>query len=259
MIGSKTALPKNVKEYIAAFAPPVKTRLEKFRQAICETAPQAEEMISYGMPGYKLQGMLVYFAGYKNHIGFYPASAVARALKEAIAFKAGKGTLQFPHDKPLPFALIKKIVKLRIKENLEKAAAKKVGRVIAKKSTANKLVAADPVTAWMDKLDPAVRSEIETVRKIIKKSSPRLSERIKWNAPSYHYKEQDILTFGPYKTNKLLLVFHHPVVVKVSSELLEGKYKDRRLVYFTNKAEAKKNQIELSRIITEILKMINKK
>ncbi|MEI9810903.1 MAG: hypothetical protein WDO16_25175 [Bacteroidota bacterium] len=81
---------------------------------------------------------------------------------------------------------------------------------------------------------------------------------MKWNAPSYYYKE-DIVTFGPYKTHKLLLVFHHPFVVKIKSPLLEGNYKDRRLVYFKNKAEAEKNKKELSRIINEIIKLVDKK
>ncbi len=76
--------------------------------------------------------------------------------------------------------------------------------------------------------------------------------------PSYYYK-QDIVTFGPYNKNKILLVFHHPAVVKVKSVLLEGNYKDRRLVYFNNKTEAEKNKSELSRIINEIIKSIDKK
>ena len=95
-------------------------------------------------------------------------------------------------------------------------------------------------------------------RKIIKTGAPKLSERIKWNAPSYYYKE-DIVTFGPYKTHKLLLVFHHPAVVKVKSALLQGDYKDRRLVYFKDSAEATANKKELTRIINEIIKFIDKK
>jgi len=119
-----------------------------------------------------------------------------------------------------------------------------------------KLPDEEQVNAYMSNLKPEVKSEIEAVRKIIKNASPKLNERIKWNAPSYYYL-QDILTFGPYKKEKILLVFHHPYVVKIKSPLLEGDYKDRRLIYFKNKTEAEKNKKELSRIINEIIKMID--
>jgi hypothetical protein len=82
------------------------------------------------------------------------------------------------------------------------------------------------------------------VRKLIKGTSEKLVERIKWNAPSCYYKE-NIITFGPYKPDKLLLVFHHPAIVTVKNELLEGNYKDRRLVYF--KMEQKHRPIKKAR------------
>ncbi len=118
-----------------------------------------------------------------------------------------------------------------------------------------KLPDEEQVNAYMSNLKPEVKSEIEAVRKIIKNASLKLNERIKWNAPSY-YHLQDILTFGPYKTEKILLVFHHPYVVKIKSTLLEGDYKDRRLIYFKNKADAESKKKELTRIINEILKMM---
>lgn len=136
--------------------------------------------------------------------------------------------------------------------------AKKSYKAIVKPAKLQKPSDEEQVKAYMNKLVPSVKKEIDAVRKIIKSASPKLSERIKWNAPSYYY-IQDILTFGPYKTQKLLLVFHHPFVVKVKSQLLEGDYKDRRLVYFKNKAEAEKNKKELSRIINEIVKLIDNK
>ena len=141
-----------------------------------------------------------------------------------------------------------------MKENI----AKKSNKTIVKPAKSKKPSDEEQVKAYMNKLAPSVKKEIEVVRKIIKNASPKLSERIKWNAPSYYY-IQDIVTFGPYKTHKLLLVFHHPFVVKVKSQLLEGDYKDRRLVYFKNKAEAEKNKKELSRIINEIVKLIDNK
>ena len=119
-----------------------------------------------------------------------------------------------------------------------------------------KLSDQEQVNAYMSNLKPEVKSEIEAVRKIIKNASPKLNERIKWNAPSYYYL-RDILTFGPFKTEKILLVFHHPFVVKIKSTLLEGDYKDRRLIYFKNKADAESKKKELTKIINEILKMID--
>src|SRR6188768_4341721 len=96
---------------------------------------------------------------------------------------------------------------------------------------------AEQVNDWMDKLDAAFKPSINAVRKIIKTAAAKLNERIKWNAPSYYYKE-DIVTFGPSrKKDQVLLVFHHPNIVKIKSTLLEGNYKDRRLVYFNSPAE----------------------
>ncbi|MBI1342830.1 MAG: hypothetical protein GC171_07850 [Terrimonas sp.] len=107
-----------VTEYIAQFPPPVRSKLEQIRKTIRQTDPGMEETISYGMPAYKLQGILVYFAGYKNHIGFYPTGSGINAFKDEIqAYKWSKGTVQFPIDQPLPLALIKKIVTYRISEN----------------------------------------------------------------------------------------------------------------------------------------------
>ena len=96
------------------------------------------------------------------------------------------------------------------------------------------------------------------MRKIIKKCSAKLGERVKWNAPSYYYKE-DIVTFGPARKDpRILLVFHHPLVVKVRSALLEGDYKDRRLVYFDSMKAVKENKKELERILNEIIAGIDK-
>lgn len=249
---------KTVDEYLETFPPATKILLKKIRDTIKAAAPQAEEIISYGIAGYKFHGMLIYFAGFTNHVSIYPAPREAASFKKELAdYKGGKGTVQFSLDKPLPLDLIKRIVKFRTNANEERTAIKKV-KLPLKAVKAGKLTDEEQVKAWMTKLSPVTKKEIESVRKIIKRSSPKLNERIKWNAPSYYYK-QDIVTFGPYNKNKILLVFHHPAVVKVKSVLLEGNYKDRRLVYFNNKTEAEKNKSELSRIINEIIKSIDKK
>ena len=116
----------SVDDYIAAFPAPVVKLLKQMRKIILETAPDAEEYIGYQMPGYKQNGVLVYFAGYKNHLGFYPgASAIEKFSKNLEAYNLSKGTIQFPLDAPLPVQLIKDVVRFRLKENIEKAKAKK--------------------------------------------------------------------------------------------------------------------------------------
>ncbi|MEO7924970.1 MAG: DUF1801 domain-containing protein [Chitinophagaceae bacterium] len=248
----------SVDEYIKRQPAKVQGLLQQMRQTIKAAAPAAKEVISYSIPGYTQEGMLVFFAAWANHISFYPAPWEAEALKKQMSpYKGSKGTIRFPLDKALPITLITKMVKYKLKQNLEKAGAKKTKMPPAKKTALKKTSDEEQVKNWMNKLEAPVRKEVEAVRQIIKKASPLLNERIKWNAPSYYYKE-DILTFGPYKKEKILLVFHHPAVVKIQSGLLEGDYKDRRLVYFKNKAEAEKNGKELSRIIREIVKMIGK-
>ncbi len=114
-----------VDEYIALAEPKVKKALKDIRKTIKETAPKAEEVISYQIPGYKYHGMLVFFAGWKNHISLYPAPWGAEALKkEMSAFEGSKGTIKFPLDKPMPLDLIKKMVRYRMKENEARAALK---------------------------------------------------------------------------------------------------------------------------------------
>jgi uncharacterized protein YdhG (YjbR/CyaY superfamily) len=113
---------KTIDDYIKTFPKDVQTLLEKLRQTIRKAAPGAVETISYQMPTFKLNGKgLVYLAGYKNHIGFYPVpSGVAAFKKELSPYKQGKGSVQFPIDKPIPYDLVKRIVQFRIKETLGK-------------------------------------------------------------------------------------------------------------------------------------------
>lgn len=125
MVMSRTT-PKNIDEYIAGFPKEVQEILEMIRTTIKDAAPQAEETISYQMPTFTLQGNLVHFAAYKNHIGFYPAPrGIEKFKSELSAYKGGKGTVQFPLDKPIPYELISEIVKFRVKDNLERAEAKR--------------------------------------------------------------------------------------------------------------------------------------
>jgi uncharacterized protein YdhG (YjbR/CyaY superfamily) len=120
-------IPKTIDEYIAAFPENVQEKLRTIRQTISKAAPGATEMISYRMPAYAYNGMLLYFAAHTNHIGLYPFTSAIRAFSsELTQYRTSKGGIQFPHESPLPLDLIKRMVAFRIKENLDKAALKKV-------------------------------------------------------------------------------------------------------------------------------------
>lgn len=107
-----------IDEYIKTFPKDVQNILEQIKKTIKETAPEAEEAISYQIPTFKLNGNLVHFAAFKNHIGFYPTPSGQKAFeKELSVYKNGKGSVQFPLDKPMPLRLIKSIVNYRVKES----------------------------------------------------------------------------------------------------------------------------------------------
>lgn len=124
-MNNEQTAPKTIDEYIAGFPEDVQAILQKIRQTIKAAAPNAEEAISYQMPTFKLKGNLVHFAAFKNHIGFYPVPSGIEQFKEELAvFKQGKGSVQFPLDKPMPYDLIRRIVVFRVEEALAHAAAK---------------------------------------------------------------------------------------------------------------------------------------
>jgi uncharacterized protein YdhG (YjbR/CyaY superfamily) len=118
-------VPKDIDEYIAGFPPQVQEILEEVRATIRSAAPGAEETISYQIPTLRLKGNLVHFAAFKKHIGFYPAPTGVDEFKDELSkYKGGKGSVQFPLDKPMPLGLIRRIVEFRAKENLAKAEAR---------------------------------------------------------------------------------------------------------------------------------------
>lgn len=125
-MASNRAAPKSVDEYIAAFSPEVQTVLEKVRQTVKAAAPGCEETTSYQIPAFKFKGILVYFGAFKHHIGLYPPVSGDPELEADVASYAGdKGNLKFPLDQPIPYTLIERIVKHKVRQNLERAAGKK--------------------------------------------------------------------------------------------------------------------------------------
>ncbi|MEP7107126.1 MAG: DUF1801 domain-containing protein [Ferruginibacter sp.] len=116
---------RTIDEYIAGFPKEIQEKLEAIRATIRKAAPGAGETINYAIPTFTLEGNLVHFAGYKNHIGFYPAPSGIEAFKKELSvYEGAKGSVKFPVDKSLPLGLVTKIVKFRVKENLERAATK---------------------------------------------------------------------------------------------------------------------------------------
>jgi uncharacterized protein YdhG (YjbR/CyaY superfamily) len=123
---AKSAPPKDVDEYLAGVPKEARATLEKLRKAIKAAAPRASEVISYQMPMYKQNGMLVGFAAFKDHCSLFPGPAVIKAHQEELkGYKTSKGTIRFPSDKPLPAALVKKMIKTRIQENEARASKKR--------------------------------------------------------------------------------------------------------------------------------------
>ena len=117
--------PQNIDEYIANFPQEIQEILQELRATIHGAAPEAEEVINYQIPTFRLKGNLVHFAAYKNHIGFYPTpSGIEKFKKELSIYEGAKGSVKFPINKPLPLDLISKIVSYRVAENLERAEKK---------------------------------------------------------------------------------------------------------------------------------------
>jgi uncharacterized protein YdhG (YjbR/CyaY superfamily) len=122
---TRSAAPKTISDYIDGFPPDIQEILEKIRAVIRSEAAEAQETIRYQMPTFVLNGNLVHFAAFKNHIGFYPTpSGIETFQKEIGSYKSAKGSVQFPLDKPIPFDLVRKIVRFRVKENLAKGKKK---------------------------------------------------------------------------------------------------------------------------------------
>jgi uncharacterized protein YdhG (YjbR/CyaY superfamily) len=123
-MGMKTY--KNIDEYISDFDPAVQELLQQFRKTVKNAAPDALESVSYGMPVYKLHGVLVYFGAFKKHIGFFPGPSGVEAFIDRLSdFKTSKGTIQFPYNIPIPLDLVKEIVHFKVDENTKKVKSKK--------------------------------------------------------------------------------------------------------------------------------------
>lgn len=121
-MSDNTKSPTTVEKYIQEFPKEVQEIMQKIRAIVKEEAPEVQEKVSYGMPTFSYKGILVHFAAYKNHIGFYPTpSGISKFEEQLKPYKHAKGSVQFPLSKPIPYDLIRQMIKTRVKENLTKA------------------------------------------------------------------------------------------------------------------------------------------
>src|SRR5688572_18513759 len=212
------AKPKSIDEYLAAVPAEPRAALEKIRMSIKAAAPNAVEGFSYGLPAFLIDGKAIAgFAAAKNHCSYYPMSgSVVETMGESLAkYETSKGAVTFPSNKPLPAALVKKLVKCRLAEI---AASKTTKPTVSTKSKGTSTQAAE-VDAFLRGLEHPLKKEIEAVRKVILGVSPAISEGVKWNAPSFRTTEW-FATMNLRSTKTLQLVFH--LGAKVRKEAKTG-------------------------------------
>lgn len=216
-----TAKPATFDEYLAAVSKDKRAALEKLRKAIRAAAPDAEEGISYGLAAFRLDGKpLVAIGATANHCAFYlmSNSTVIAHRDELKGYDTSTGTIRFPVDRPLPTALVRKLVKARMAENSGRV-AKALPKTVKKRSApaASSAPAAESaVTAFLRELDHPLKKDIETVRKYILGASPEIQEGIKWNAPSFHTKHY-FATFNLRSRDAVQLIFHTGAKIKGKS------------------------------------------
>lgn len=257
----------SIDQYISLQPKEHQATLEKVRQTILSAAPGAQEVISYQMPAFKLNGVLVYFAIYKNHLGFYPTASGILAFKDEFAdYKWSKGAVQFPLDKAIPYTLIKKIVKFRVEET--KAKTQSVKKADAKKKPVSKTKVTD-VDQFLKATDHPLKELMQETRNLILKTDRSIGEEISWNAPSFFYTgemkpfkpkeyKRSIVVFNIFKKDELRLICLRGAFVDDPTKILEGDYKDgRRLITLQSLSELKQKKTAIQKVIKSILALIN--
>jgi uncharacterized protein YdhG (YjbR/CyaY superfamily) len=221
MSGSK---PTSMKQYLAGLPADQRNVLQKLRQTIQAAAPEAVEGWSYSMPAFKLNGRtLVCFSAFKNHCSFFPMSGklVAEHQQELRGFETSKGTIRFTSKKPLPAALVRKLVLERLKQVqsrgakpkqasapvVEKLRGSKASLKGKRSAKTNLVQTSRAVEAFLRALDHPLKKDIERARKIILSISPDIREGIKWNAPSFRTKD-DFATFFLRPKHAVQIIFH---------------------------------------------------
>ena len=249
--------PKTINEYLAAVAPDQRAALQKLRKTIRAAVPDAEEYIGYGLAAFKLNGKpLVAFGASAKSCAFYPMSGttVEAHAADLAGYDTSKGTIRFAAAKPLPAALVRKLVKARIAEN--------AALVDAKKPTSSRT---DPaVDAFLNDLDHPLKAEVEAVRRIILGADPAIREGIKWNAPSF--RTTDWFATLNLRQDQVWLILHLGAKKKAAAAtgidiadpagLLEWLAKDRAVVKFADGADVKAKRAALKAFVREWIRLI---
>jgi uncharacterized protein YdhG (YjbR/CyaY superfamily) len=221
--------PTTVDDYLAILSDDKRAALEKLRRVIKSAAPRAEECISYQLPAFRQNGMLVAFGATGKHCAFYPmsSSTVAAYGHELKDYDTSKGTIRFQPEKPLPAALVRKLVRARLEENAT-AQDNKTAKQKQKpkpKATAGRTTARprargprtdSSVDEFMRDLDHPLKHDIEVVRQVILSLSPEITEAIKWNGPSFRTTDF-FATVNLRSRDRVQLIFHRGAKVKDNS------------------------------------------
>jgi uncharacterized protein YdhG (YjbR/CyaY superfamily) len=257
--------PETIDEYLSALSPDKRGALERLRKTIRAVAPNAEECISYQIPAFRLDGrVLVCFGAVENHCALYPGSAetVAEFREDLKGYDTSKGTFRFAPNKPLPVALVRKLVKARMKEHAQRSPAR------ARAGTVRR-VASDPeVAAFIRAIDHPMKKEMEGLRRLILGASPKVTEGIKWNAPSFRTTEwfATMNVTGRSSPACLRIILHlgakpKPDALKRlkiadSSGLLEWLGKDRGMVTFRDGKDFKAKSAAMKAIVKQWVKAV---
>jgi uncharacterized protein YdhG (YjbR/CyaY superfamily) len=269
--------------YLAALPPDQRAALERLRAQVLRAAPRAEAHFGYGLPGFTYNGHpFLYLGAAKKHCALY-GSNDERIVAKLGGFKHSKGAIQFTPEKPLPATLVKEIVKTRIAASEAKwgpigatlppkkaraagtgspkkatkaaAVAQKKPRTIAAATPRKRAAATQAnVDAFVENLAHPHKKTIEAVRTALREAGPRLTERIKWNAPSLHLDGVDFSAFQLRAQGfvQLILLFPHGIVGEApggKAALLEGAWPDRRFVRFVDEADVQKKKRALTKIV----------
>lgn len=267
-------VPTTVEAYLADLPQDQRAALEKLRKQIKAITPKVEEVISYGVPVFKLDGrQLVSMGAASAHCAFYVmSSTVLGSFEEELkAFKQGKGSIRFTPEKPIPAAVVKRIVQERIAENerlwrtkkpsaktAKPAPAKGAVKAGAKKSVEGKVA----VDGFLATLVHTQKDVVEAVRAVILKADKRMLERVKWNAPSFFHrdangKETDFAAFNLRAKGfvQLILLFPNGVAAD-PAKLMQGDWKDRREARFTDRKDATTKKTALTKVVKAWLEII---
>jgi uncharacterized protein YdhG (YjbR/CyaY superfamily) len=212
-----TSRARDIDTYIAGFSPEVQAILSRVRATIRAAAPEATEAIKYGIPTFVLHGNLVHFAAFTRHVGLYPGpSGIEHFAADLSKYTSSKGAVQFPLDRPVPRALIARIVRFRVRETMAqqsvRAARPPRRAASAAAPRAGAASVPEPIRAYLAALPPPQRRALETLRAIILSVAPGMAERLSSGAPFVWHRGKRAVGFGAAKQHLSFFIMHGNVL-----------------------------------------------